>query len=101
MIRFVNETGIGRTTEILNADTGENLTRSLSIGYGGTITIGKRITAELPLAAMVINVTASKTAWKTKNPISGCHEELAALEFRDGTRVEFAADGTPRAKAAA
>ena len=37
----------------------------------------------------------SNVCWQMHNPMTGFCEELAALEFRDGTRVEFDEYGRP------
>ncbi len=101
MIRFVNDSGIGHDTRIVDAETGEDLTKTLAIEYGGKVTIGNRVTAELSICFMAIDVTAETTIWKTKHPVSGDYVDLAAMEFRDGTRVEFAEDGSPAVKTGA
>ncbi|MBX3536437.1 MAG: hypothetical protein KF735_02265 [Chelatococcus sp.] len=96
MIRFVCENGVGHTTKILNAETGEDLYNVLAINYGVTITIGHMVTAQAEISMLGADVTAEKTEFFTKHPLTGKYLPLAALEFRDGTRVEFAEDGTPR-----
>lgn len=97
MLRFVcKPDGHGSfEQEILNDATGENITRFLSVAYGATITMGQIPEAKLELITVACDVTAPKAGWLTMHPISREYVPLAAIEFLDGTRVEFAADGTP------
>lgn len=100
MLRIVNDSGVTRRTQVLNAKTGEDVGKILSIGTGLQVVFDKpevRAVAELML--MQLDVTTTKTEWKTKHPVTGKPELVAAVEFRDGTRVEFAEDGTPNIRA--
>lgn len=101
MIRFVNKDGVGMSTEILDAETGADISKMLCVAYGIQITLGQDCTrAQCELMVFGADVTA-KAEWLTKHPITGDMTPLAAVEFRDGTRVEFADDGTPAIKARA
>jgi hypothetical protein len=35
----------------------------------------------------------AQAEWRTKNPLTGEYDRLAAIEFADGTRLKFAAGG--------
>jgi hypothetical protein len=95
MLRIVSEDGIGHGVKILDSKTGQNLAEVLAVGYGGTITIGQEITAQLPLAILHVDTKLTSAEWVTKHPISEKLAPLAAMEFRDGTRVEFPQSGLP------
>lgn len=95
MLRFVCTDGVGHGIQILNADTGEDLTKTLGIAYGGQITLGHTVEAKLNLCFLQVDVVAGKTVWGVKHPLLGDYTAVKALELADGTRVEFAEDGTP------
>ena len=95
MIRFVCKDGIGYGTQMFNAETGEDISKILAVSYGAQITIGELVEAKAQLAMVGIDITAHRTVWETKHPLSNEYLPLAAIEFRDGVRVEFAEDGTP------
>lgn len=96
MIKFTNLNGISSHTKITNAETGENLGKVLAISYGAKIEIGREIvTAECELSMMRFELVAGKTEFRTLNPASQRHEAVRAIEFRDGTPVKIAEDGTP------
>lgn len=101
MIRFINKDGNGFSTEIENAETGENLAKLLAISHGAKIILGQQVIAEVEPFFAAADITASKTNWVTKHPLMDSWLPLAAMEFRDGTRVEFAEDGTPSIKTSA
>ncbi len=96
MLRIINDSGNGVFTKFVNAETGEDLSKLLAISYGATITIGPVVTAKLEPCILSADVTINHAEWLTKHPITGQFEPLAAMEFRDGSRVEFAEDGTPQ-----
>jgi len=97
MLRFISEDGSFLGVRVENAETGEDLTKSLSIMHGAQITMDlPDVTARVELCVVQADAVAGRTDWLTKHPIDGAFKPLAAIEFRDGTRVEFAEDGTPR-----
>jgi len=96
MIKFTNLNGSGPHTKLINAETGEDIGKILAVSYGAMITIGReRVTACCELSMMQLELVAGKTEFRTLNPISQRYEPVRAIEFRDGTRVEIAEDGTP------
>jgi hypothetical protein len=96
MILFKNDTGISHDTKILNAETGESLSKILAVEYGVKIEIGKdTVSADARIAMMCIDIAPEKVKFLTMHPVSGKYEAVAAIEFRDGARVEIAEDGTP------
>lgn len=95
MLRFVVRDGDGFSAEILDIETGQDLTKSLAVAYNGKITLGQRVTAELSLCMVECDV-AGRATWKTKHPITGEFAPVSAFEFSDGVRVEFSEDGSPR-----
>lgn len=98
MIRFVSEGGVGFGTKLLDAETGEDLRNTVQIQYGAQITIGELVTANCTLSMIEADVVANKTSFLTMHPVSKDLQPVAAIEFRDGWRVEFSEDGTPRVR---
>jgi hypothetical protein len=98
MIRFVSQGGSGFGTKLLDAETGEDLTSIVPILYGAQITLGDVVTANVTLAMIEADVVANKTSFLTMHPISKDLQPVAAIEFRDGWRVEISEDGTPRVR---
>jgi hypothetical protein len=96
MIRFVTKRGIGRGPQILNAETGEDLSGIVRVAFGATITIGETVTAKCELAMVDIDVTAAHTELLAAHPISKKLEPIASIAFRDGWCIQFLPDGTPR-----
>jgi hypothetical protein len=96
MIRFENDTGISRDTRIVDVATGEDIAKNIAIEYGAQITLERdMVKATCRLAMMNLSLTAGKVELETLNPVSGKYERVRAIEFRDGSRVEIAEDGTP------
>lgn len=95
MIRFKNDSGNGILTEILNAETGEDITKILPVEYGVQITIGQVVTAQCRVVMVNMDVVAGQTIFETLNPVTKKYEPVRAIEFGDGSRVEIAEDGTP------
>jgi hypothetical protein len=95
MLRFENATGIGHDTKITDGKTGDDITRMLAIERGATFEIGEIVTCHAKLAVFAIDLAPEKTIFETRHPVTGAYLPVAAIEFRDGTRVEIAEDGTP------
>lgn len=95
MIRFISKHGIGNSTQILDAETGEDLQKIIAVKYGATIEIGQMVSAKCELMMCEIDMVANKTVFTTRHPISRDYLPVAAIEFRDGVRIEIAEDGTP------
>ncbi|TPL40697.1 hypothetical protein [Mesorhizobium sp. B2-4-6] len=95
MLRFENTSGIGRETGVVDTTTGEDIGKVLAISMGAQIVIGEFVTCHATLSMIEIDLAVDKTEFHTKNPVTGGYEPVAAIEFRDGTRVEIAEDGTP------
>jgi hypothetical protein len=95
MLRFENGSGIGRDIKITNVETGEDVTKVLGIEFGATIEVGQMITCRANLAMLRLDMAIGKAEFHTKNPVTGRYGPVAAIEFRDGSRVEIAEDGTP------
>ncbi|MFK4725382.1 hypothetical protein ABIE89_006482 [Bradyrhizobium niftali] len=102
MIKFSNPDGLPSHTTVSNAETGESLSKVLPIKYGAKIEIGRNeIVATCEIAMMQLDLAVGRAEFRTINPISQRYESVRAIEFRDGTRVEIAEDGTPSVAAAA
>jgi hypothetical protein len=96
MIRFKNDSGNGFLTEILNAETGEDVTKILAIENGVQLTIDQGpVRAQCRIFMAAIDLTAAKTIFEALNPVTKKYEPVRAIEFCDGSRVEIAEDGTP------
>lgn len=95
MLRFENATGIGRDTKVTDANTGNDVQKVLAIEYGATFEIADIVKCRATIAMVALDITPDKTVFETKHPITGEYCPVAAIEFRDGTRVEIAEDGTP------
>jgi hypothetical protein len=80
---------------ILDAETGEDISKKFAIAYGGTVKLDQMVTAQVELLTVELDVVAEQTIWGTKHPLSGEFTPIRAIEFHDGTRVDFANDGTP------
>jgi hypothetical protein len=98
MIRIVSEGGVGRGTKFIDTETGENIGKVLDVEFGATLTVGEVVTAQCRLAMVEVDVTAAKTDFLTMHPISKDYQPVAAIVFRDGWRIDFMEDGTPRAR---
>lgn len=100
MIRFINKDGNGFSTELVNAETGEDILKIISVSYGAKINLDHDlVSASCNLMMCEVDTVAGKTEFLTKHPISGEFLPVAAIEFRDGVRVVFAKDGTPSVSA--
>jgi hypothetical protein len=96
MIKFTCGNGTSFDVGMLNSETGEDVTKILSVEYGIQITIDKDLVkAQCRLAMVGLDVTAAKTVFETLNPVTKKYEPVRAIEFCDGSRVEIADDGTP------
>lgn len=96
MLRFENATGFGNDTKVTNAESGDDITRALAIeSVSFKIEAREPVECRAKLAFIAIDVAPGKTVFETKHPITGEHLPIAAIEFRDGTRVEIAEDDTP------
>lgn len=96
MIRFQNDSGNAIQTKILNAETGEDISKIIPVEYGARIIIDRdMVVAECRIAMMHIDMVAGKTIFETLNPVTKKYEPVRAIEFCDGSRVEIAEDGTP------
>lgn len=95
MIRFVSKDGLGNTTQLLDAETGDDLSKIIAVEFGATIEIGQEVKASCRIAMLELDIVAGKTEFHTKHPVTGRYLPVAAIEFRDGVRVEIAEDGTP------
>jgi hypothetical protein len=83
-------------TKLINTATGENLSKTLAIEYGAQITIEREtVVATCQLAMANLSVVVGKVDFVTLNPVSRKYDPVRAIEFRDGSRVEIAEDGTP------
>lgn len=96
MIKIISENGCGRSARIVDAETGADLTATLAIEYGGKITLGETIKAELSLLLVRADIGIDKVDWLTKHPLTEEYVPVAAIEFRDGTRVELSSTSAPK-----
>ena len=95
MITFSNLSGKPHNTSIVNAETGEDLSKTLLVESAVLNVDRDGTTAVCKLAMLQVDLTANKTQFRTLNPLTGKYEDVGAIEFRDGSRVEIAEDGTP------
>lgn len=95
MLRFISENGTGLGLRIENAETGEDISKQLCVNYGAQITLDELVRAKVELALVELNVVAGQTTWVTKHPLTGALTPIRSIAFADGTRVDFADDGTP------
>lgn len=95
MIKVTVKDGTGVTGRFLDADTGADLSKVLAIQYGATITLDHMVTMQANLCMVSGEVVVGKTEWRTKHPVTGNYEPLAALVFRDGIRIDFDDAGMP------
>ncbi|SDF83289.1 hypothetical protein [Thalassobaculum litoreum] len=93
-IKIISEEGRGYSTRIIDTESGQDLTKLVSVALGATISIDQIVTLRASLMAIECEVTADVVEWRTKNPATGEFEPLAAIEFRDGRRVEFNLNGS-------
>lgn len=96
MLKFINETGEGPKTTIIDTGSGEDITQRLSVGYGATITIDDDVVkARCELLLLKCDVTVGKTEWLTKNPFTQRLEPIRSIEFLNGDSVHFNDAGQP------
>ena len=98
MIRIVSEGGTGYGTKFIDTETGEDIGKVLDVEFGATVTVGEIVTAQCRLGLVEVDVTASKIEFLTRHPISKDLQPVAAILFRDGWRIDFMEDGTPRVR---
>jgi hypothetical protein len=96
VITFKNDTGLSRDTKIIDAETGDDLSRKLAVEYGVQITIDEdMVKAACRIAMVSLEMAAGKVEFETLNPVTGKYDVVRAIEFRDGSRVEISEDGVP------
>lgn len=85
---------------LLDSETGQELNKTLAI-QAMTLSIDANDQAiphvEARLSIVELDLEIGAVQWHTKHPYGG-YAPIAAIEFQDGTRVEFPADGTPVVK---
>ncbi len=89
MLRVVADGNVGGT-RILDAETGEDVTSRLGV-------MGVKVVAQGPLPPAIELETrvgcrcdaTGQPRWHAKNPQTGQVQELRAMEFADGTRVDL------------
>ncbi len=96
MLRIVSEDGVGRGTRFIDTETGEDVSKMVPISFGATVTIGEVVTAKCELAITPIDIAVGQTDFLAAHPITKKLEPVASIEFRDGWRIVFLEDGTPR-----
>ena len=96
MLRIETKGGSAAGTKFTDTKTGEDVTHMLPVAFGATVTLGEMVTAQCELMILETSVDVAKTSFVTVHPITKHLVPLAAIEFRDGWRVEFMEDGTPR-----
>lgn len=96
MITFKNDTGISHDTKIIDTETGDDLSKKIAVEYGVQITIDKdMVKAACRIAMVSLEMAAGKVEFQTLNPVTGKHDVVRAIEFRDGSRVDISEDGVP------
>lgn len=98
MMRIVGSFAKIQEIQFLDED-GTDLTKRLGVAWGGVIRLGTRgepgLEADLTIFLDRIDIE-TPVRWQTRNPVTGEHDAVAAIVFRDGSRVDFASDGTPK-----
>ena len=95
--RFIHNGDVPSTTppQLIDIESGEDVMNKFaieSLTYEIQANDIPIVTARL--YAFETDVQAN-VRWQMFNPIAGEYEEMAALEFRDGGRVEFDENGRP------
>jgi hypothetical protein len=98
MLRIVSEGGAGCGTRLIDTETGEDISKSIPISYGATVTIGEMVTAKCELAMVEVDVTVGQTEFLAKHPISKDYQPVASVQFKDGWRIDFIDGGAPRVR---
>jgi len=96
MLRIVSEEGTGAGTRFIDTETGKDVFDMLPIAFGATVTIGEMVTAQCTLLMPNLDIAAAKTDFVMAHPVTKSLAPVAAIEFRDGWRIEFMEDGMPR-----
>lgn len=96
MLRIVSEEGTGAGTRFIDTETGKDVSDMVPVAFGATVTIGELVTAQCELLMPRLDVVAAKTEFVTHHPVTKSLAPVAAIEFRDGWRIDFMEDGTPR-----
>lgn len=93
--RFTHDGSVPSKPQLLDLETGNDVAPKFSI-ESMTYNVNARDipTVTLNLFAFETDVKAN-AVWQTRNPMTGEYEPLAAMEFRDGSRVVFDEDGMP------
>lgn len=91
-IRIVCEDGIGVTTKVLNAETGEDITALMHItDVRWGVSAARLATADLQLDLVELDaqLPGDRVQWLTRNPATGCLDPVDSITFRDGTTVHL------------
>lgn len=96
MLKITAAGGHSNYVKITDAATGEDVGKALALkAMDISIHGGKVIEATAQILILEPDLECEKFDWSTKHPVSGTFAPLAALDFRDGTRVTFREDGAP------
>lgn len=93
-IRITSSNGLGHSTQIVDTETGQDLTKLLAVEYGATITLDELVKLQANLILIECVIDSQAVEWRTKNPATDTFEPVASITFRDGSRVNFAEDGS-------
>ena len=91
-IRIVCDDGIGATTRVLNAETGEDITGMLVItDVSWSVSAARLATADIQLELVELDaqLPGDRVQWLTRNPATGQLDPVDSITFRDGTTVHL------------
>lgn len=94
MLKIVCEDGSGFRCQVLDGDTGEDLTKVIAVReINWQIAGAEPAKAVLKIEMLSGEVTAGRVDWRTKHPKTGEFEPVESIRFRDGTTVRLSEDG--------
>jgi hypothetical protein len=85
MIRIINTDGVGRSTKIIDTDTGEEVTRGFNVGEVRITAADNVVEARLELQLVQLDVTPSAVSYAMRHPVTGKMTAVAAIQFADDT----------------
>lgn len=96
MLRITTD-GEGSGVKFIDTETGADLTQTLMVSYGATITLENygKTTMRMQIILVEPDVTVNQIDWLTKHPLTGEIAPVEFIRFRDRTSISFAEDGRP------
>lgn len=94
MIKVICEDGSGIRTKIVDAETGEDLGKLLGLKIGAQLILNEMVVLRGEMVMPRFEVAVGRADIMAKHP-DGTLAPVRRIEFRDGTSIVFAEDGTP------